>query len=222
MSNRTALIVGASGLVGQALLQALLESDDYSRVIAAGRRPLVCSHPKLDAAVVEFRRIRDYARDLNAHDVYCTIGTTLKQAGSRAAFRRVDFDYCLGVARLARDMNARNFVGISSVGANPEARFFYTRVKGELEEAVAALGLRRYFFVRPSLLRGLRTRPRLSEQLSMAAARLARPLLLGRLARYRPIDVTDVARAMMALALGPTQLSGPVESDALMRIAATI
>ena len=114
---KTALVAGATGLVGQALVRRLLQTDAYERVIAAVRRPLGPQHPRLTSVVVDFRRLQDYCRELAADDVFCALGTTIKAAGSKEAFRRVDYDYCLAVARLSRNIGACAFVGVSSLGA---------------------------------------------------------------------------------------------------------
>lgn len=200
------------------MLEELLEDPTYDRVIAAVRRPIAQRHPKLVTVTVDFHRIVDFHRELAAHDVYCCLGTTLKSAGSKEAFRRVDFDYCVGLAHLARTVGSRAFVLVSSAGASKRSALFYSRVKGEVEEAVARLGLRRYFVVRPSILDGERIERRAGERVGLALAKAFAPMMVGRTAKYRPIEAGAVARAMVALTKSGRP-SGIVESTDLARLA---
>lgn len=210
LSGRTALVAGASGPVGQALLERLLEDGAYARVIAAVRRPLARRHPKLVSVTVDFHRIADFRRELVADDVYCCLGNTLARAGSKEAFRRVDYDYCVELARVARAAGSRSFVLVSAAGASPRSSIFLSRVKGELEDAIRRIGFRRYFVVRPALLEG--------ERVGRALARCFAPFMIGPTAKYRPIPPDAVARAMVTLGKSSWP-SGVFESNELARIA---
>ena len=153
---RSALVLGATGLVGAALLARLLDDPRYASVRVLARRPLSRRHPKLSVEIADFERLDAHAHAFAVDDVFCCLGTTLRQAGSRAAFRRVDFDYVLAAARLCVAAGAGHYLWISAVGASPASAAFYSRVKGELEAAIARLPLRRWTAVRPSLLLGAR------------------------------------------------------------------
>lgn len=198
--KKTALLAGATGLIGSALLPLLLASDRYAKVIVVGRRPVAIHHPKLTQIVVDLGQIETERLRLIADDVYCCLGTTIRQAGSREAFYRVDFLYVVQLAALTAANFAAQFLVVSSLGADINARFYYSRVKGEMEEAVRQAPFRAIHIFRPSLLLGERTQPRLAERLSAAVLALARPLLRGSWRKYRPVAATTVAQAMLRAA----------------------
>ncbi len=211
-ADRTALLAGATGLVGSHVLTRLLASPRYRKVVVLVRRPLGAMAPKLEQQVVDFGRIEAHSLAVAVDDVFCCLGTTIKVAGSKAAFRRVDHDYPVALARMAAANGAQRFAMISSLGADPGSSVFYSRVKGETEADVAALALPHHWFLRPSLLAGQRAETRVGERIGLAVAGLIGPLMIGSLRRYRAIHADTVAAAMLALASGDRP-SGPVESD---------
>jgi uncharacterized protein YbjT (DUF2867 family) len=198
----TALIAGATGLVGSRLLQELLASPEYDRVIALGRRPPGVAHPKLTAVVADFAALEKLTADLACADAFCCLGTTIKAAGSRENFRAIDHGAVLAFAWLARRNGARRFFVVSSLGADAASRFFYNRVKGETEEALEVLDFGTLAIFRPSLLLGPRAGFRPGERVSAVLLWLAEPLLLGRLRQYRAIEAIVVARAMLRCSFG--------------------
>jgi uncharacterized protein YbjT (DUF2867 family) len=192
-ASRTALVAGATGLVGGELVRQLAAHGGYARVTALVRRPADLPDTVVPLTA-DFERLEDVADQLAAGHVFCALGTTIRTAGSRAAFRRVDHDYVVSLARLARAHGARHFLLVSSVGADPRSRVFYSRVKGEVESAVQTLGYPSLTIVRPSLLLGPRSEFRLGEA-------LVKPLgpLFPR--RYRPVHARAVAATMIRAAL---------------------
>ncbi len=200
---RRALIAGASGLVGAQCLRLLLADDRCAAVRSLVRRPGDIAHPKLQESVVDFDRLQP--SDVgDPDDVYCCLGATLKMAGSREAFRKIDYHYCLEIARLASQNGARRFALVSSVSADPNSPNFYLRVKGDLEAALATLGFETLALLRPSFLLGDRPERRRAERIGILAAKALTPLLIGPLRKYRPIEAAAVARAAVAaLASGP-------------------
>ena len=194
------LHVGATGLVGRLLLARLLDAPGVACVVAPTRRPLGFRHPRLRNPMVDFEALPEDADWWAADAVACTLGTTLADAGSRAAFRRVDHDYPLQVARLARRHGARTYALNSALGANARSSILYNRVKGELEEAVAALGYPSLVLVRPGLIDGRRERPRPGEARALAVSRLLRPLLP---AKWRPSRAERIAEALADAVLHP-------------------
>lgn len=152
-SARTALLAGATGLVGREILRGLLADPGIAQVHALVRRPVADTHPKLVVHVVDFAALPPLPA---ADEVYLALGTTIKVAGSQAAFRAVDFDANLAVAQAARASGARRAGLVSAMGADPQSRIFYNRVKGELEAALPALGFDGLVIARPSLLVGER------------------------------------------------------------------
>ena len=198
--SRTALLAGASGLVGGHLLRLLLADGAYARVITLARRQLDARHAKLDQRVLDLGALDAVADPPHVDDAFCCIGTTIKKAGSQEAFRRVDYDYVLAFARAAQRARARQFLLVTALGADPASRIFYSRVKGEVELAVRQLSYQGVQIFRPSFLIGDRAERRLAERIGVPVARALAPLLVGRLRRYRPIRAEDVARAMLHIA----------------------
>jgi uncharacterized protein YbjT (DUF2867 family) len=210
---RTALIAGASGLVGRYLLDQLTGAPEYGRVVAVGRRPLDVEHAKLTEVVARFDALEKLPEPLRGDDAFCCLGTTIKRAGSRAAFRAVDHGAVLAFAWAARRGGAKRFFLVSSMGADVESRFFYTRLKGETEQALAVMGFETLAIFRPSLLLGPRSEYRLGERLSAAGLALARPFLVGGWRKYRGIHAATVARAMARAAAGHATGMRVLESD---------
>lgn len=199
-SGKTALVAGGSGLVGRHLIQALGDAPEYARVYALSRRPLEFDAPKLANRIVPFERMETELKGVTAHDAFCCLGTTLKQAGSEAAFRKVDHDYVVSFARAAKAAGAQRFVLVSAVGADVGSKHFYLRVKAETERDVAAVGFTSLDVLQPSLLLGLRREARPLELLAMVFMPLATPFLQGKYADYRAISGSDLARAMYGAA----------------------
>ena len=198
--SRSALLAGATGLVGGHVLEQLLADETWSRVVTVGRRPIAQRHDKLEQRILDLGAL-DAVGDLpHADDVFCCLGTTIKQAGSQAAFRRVDHDFVLSLANAGLRTGATQFLLVSAIGADPEARVFYSRVKGEVESAVRALPYRAVQIFRPGLLLGHRSQPRFGERVAMVIMPIVHPLLIGRLRRYHSIQARDVARAMVRIA----------------------
>ena len=190
-------IAGTTGLVGSHLLTLLLEDSGVSAVTALGRRPLGIANPKLREVRTNFEQPAELRPHLAVDAVFCTLGTTIKQAGSQEAFRKVDGVYPLALATEAAAAGARQFLIVTAVGADAHSRVFYSRVKGELEESLRKLsfpgGLHLFH---PSLLLGHRQEPRAGERMAEVLMRVTGPLLAGPLRRYHAIDAGDVARAM--------------------------
>lgn len=219
MSERVALLAGGSGLVGSHCLARLLKTREYTRVITLVRRPLPHDDPKLEQRVVDFDRLGAAGVQFpHADDVFCCLGTTMKRAGSEAAFRQVDFTYILSLASLSLGANARQFLLVSSLGASPKSRIFYSRVKGETEAAVVALPFEGRQIFRPSILVGERHEHRSGESLGLAVMRGMALAMVGPLRKYRPIAAATVAEAMVRVALRAPRGINVYESDEIQRL----
>jgi uncharacterized protein YbjT (DUF2867 family) len=221
---KTVVIAGASGVVGSRALHHLLGREDVGRVVALGRRPLALQHPKLVSTVVDLRSAAAVAPEIpDGVDVaVCCLGTTMKQAGSREAFRAVDHDAVVAFGEAARSRGARRFLVVSALGASARSRSFYLRTKGEAEEALARLGYPEVTVLRPSFIddEGARRDARLGERVALPIARAVFSVL-GRTSRYAPASADVVARALVRLAFdGGAAGVRVVESDALHRLAA--
>ena len=197
---KVALLAGASGLVGSHLLTALLEAPDFTRVYAVTRRPLNREHPRLANRIVQFDRLEAQLAGLSCDVAFCCLGTTIRDAGSQQAFRRVDVDYVVTFARAAKAGGARRFVVVSSVGADPQSSSFYLRVKGEAEQALGTLGFPSLDIFQPGLLIGARPRVRAVEAILGLVMPVVNPLLIGPYARYRAVSARTLAAAMLGAA----------------------
>jgi uncharacterized protein YbjT (DUF2867 family) len=219
VSSRTALIAGASGLVGRHCRDTLLASPAYEVVIACSRRPLPNAHTRLAVRVVSFDRL-DSERPLAVTDAFCALGTTIAAAGSRDAFTRVDLGYVAAFARYARASGALRFVLVSSVGADPGSSNFYLRVKGQAEQAVVSVGFVQVDILRPGLLLG-RLESRRGEAIAQRFAPAAGLLLAGPLRKYRPVPAGLVGAAMVGTALADHSGVRVVHYDELVRMASS-
>ena len=188
-------MAGATGLVGREVLAALLTDKRYSAVLALGRRQLVEQHPRLSSLKVDFAKLPALPP---VDDVYIALGTTIKVAGSKPAFRAIDFDAVLAVAQAARKAGATRLGVVSAMGANARSGVFYSRVKGEMERALGDLGYQTLVIARPSVLAGNRSQlgqpTRSGELLGLAISTALKPLIP---ANYRAIQASDVARALV-------------------------
>ncbi|MEZ5362663.1 MAG: NAD(P)H-binding protein [Bryobacterales bacterium] len=200
MTPRTAWIAGASGLVGSHCLRLLLARPEYDQVISLVRRPSGVSHPKLQEIIVDFRDLENLQAP-KPDDVFCALGTTIKKAGSREAFRRVDAGYADALAVKAAALGAKRFLLVSSVATDPRSPNFYLRVKAEAEAAVAAQPFEMAGMLRPSFLMGDRAESRLGERIAIPLARAFAFLLFGPMRIYRAIEAKTVAEAMVGAAL---------------------
>ena len=201
--GKTAVIIGATGLVGSFLVRELLGDSAYSTVMAFARTPLGIKHPKL----IEnpFPSHDAFPATIKGEDFFCCLGTTIKKAKSREAFRAIDFELPLSFAKAAREGGVSHFLLVSSVGANSDSPIFYARVKGDLETAIEQIGFPAYTIVRPGLLLGPRKEFRLGEKIGSAIQEMINPFLLGKLGDYRSVSAQDVAHCLVDAARCPPQ-----------------
>lgn len=205
------LLIGSTGLVGRHVLDQALADPRVTEVVSITRRPLP-AHPKLQSPVADFDRLPQDADWWRADAVICTLGTTLRVAGSEAAFRKVDHDYPLAVARLARQHGTSAYVLNSAIGADASSRFFYNRVKGELERDLAGLGFASLTLVQPGLIGGRRTEFRLGERAALCALTVLGPLLPR---RWRINPAPTIAQAMLEAAINAPPGMHVITSDQL-------
>ena len=215
---RTALILGASGLIGGHCLDLLLHDEDYDQVIILVRKTLPKNHPKLIQHEVNFDVLSEHKHLLKADDVFCCLGTTIKKAGSQEAFRKVDFTYAHEAAKLAAANGAKQFLLVSSLGADAKSSVFYSCVIGEIEAAISALNFESISIFRPSLLLGERTEFRLAERLAEPFAKALSFFLIGSLRKYRAIEARTVAAAMIIIAKKEIKGVQVYESDRIQMV----
>jgi len=215
--NKVALIAGSSGLTGGFLLKILLEAPDYREVIAYVRKRTGLEHPRLREVVVDWGKLD---APVPADDVFCCLGTTIKKAGSQEAFRRVDYDYPLHLAELQLQGGSQQFLLVSAIGADASSSIFYSRVKGELEDALQNLGYKSLHIFQPSFIAGPRQEKRVGERTGLAIFSFISPLFIGPLKKYAPIPAEHIARAMYRSAqknIPGCTVNDSAETDALGR-----
>jgi uncharacterized protein YbjT (DUF2867 family) len=194
---KTAVIAGATGAIGKVLLERLLESNSYSRIVALTRRPLNEKNPKLENVITSFgdESISDVIG--KADDVFVTLGTTMKKAGSKSAFATVDYGHVVFLSDMAKRTGASRFLVVSSVGANAGSSNFYLSTKGRMEQSIMASGIPGIYIFRPSLLVARREESRPGEDMAILISKITDFLMVGPLRRYKSIAAEKVAMAML-------------------------
>lgn len=205
------LLLGATGLIGHHCLEGLLAAPEVSQVIAPTRRTLPNKVAKLQNVLVDFDRLDEYPELFDVSSIICCLGTTMKQAGSRANFRKVDFQYCKDAAELGRAHRAKSFLLVSAIGAKATSPVYYSRVKGELEQKLRSLEYDYLSIYRPSMLLGERDEFRFAEVLYSKVTPLVDLFMRGPLKPYHAIQAKTVARAMVneVLQMGELVPAGP-------------
>lgn len=240
--GRTAILLGASGLVGSEVLKQLLADKDASEEIAQGstnspvnfgkefdpgfekikifvRKPIAIKHPKLEQIIVDFDTIENYSDSIKGDVIFCCIGTTIATAGSKEAFIKVDHTYPLEFAKIAKQNGVENFLLISSVGADKTASNFYLKVKGDIELALEKLKFESLIIIRPSMLLGDRKESRFAESAGKVFMKLFSFAFIGKLKKYKAIEASAVAKAMIRLSKMKIKGSAIFPSDQLQQIA---
>ena len=199
-------------------MRLLLDEESYDKVTILVRRLLPLEHAKLQQRVIDFDRLDEYVDLIRAHDIFCCLGTTMKKAGSQDAFKKVDFEYTCNVARIASANGAEQLLIVTSLGADPGSRIFYSRVKGNVEEAVANLRFRGVHIFRPSMLLGHRDEFRIEDHLVAPLAKLFSFAMIGRWKKFRAIEAGTVARAMISVAKQNLTGVNVFESDQIQAV----
>ena len=211
------MIFGATGAVGSELLKLCLDGDQYGRVIVVARRTISLRHEKLIWIEAELDALQNLepVSGLVDGDAFCCLGTTIKTAGSEEAFRRVDYDYVLNAARFAKTNGVSQFSMVTALGANSESGMLYSRTKGEIEAAIIAEGFPTLNIFRPSLLRGKRAEFRFKEEIANGLSFLMTPLFHLGLQKYKPVEISTLARALYVSAHQDIKTTSPriLESD---------
>ncbi|RAP26669.1 hypothetical protein C2W64_01385 [Brevibacillus laterosporus] len=203
LQKKTALLAGASGLVGGHLLSFLLKAPEYERIYVIVRKALPIDHPKLEHVVLSFENLTQHRSLFSCTHIFCCLGTTRKKAKSKEQFQRVDYEYPLTMARLAKEQGAEKFLLVSAIGANANSLFFYNQIKGKIEQDIKTLQLPTTLFFRPSLLLGNRHEHRFAEHWASKLFPLLSPFLIGPLTTYRAIPAEEVAYSMYQAAQQP-------------------
>ena len=191
---KIALVAGATGLVGSQLVSMLVEDKGYQTIKCLTRKPVQYKSDKIINLVTDLDSLADQKDKLRADDIFCCLGTTMKVAGSKAAFRKVDFDYPSRLAELCKGQGARQFLLVSALGADRDSNVFYNQVKGELEDAISKVGFQSFHIFRPSLLLGSRGEKRAGEKVAKVVMKFFDFLIPK---KYKAIESSKVAKAML-------------------------
>ena len=216
---KTALIIGSTGLIGSQLLELLLESKEYEKVITFVKRDSGIQNRKLKQHIIDFDKPETYQNLVIGDDFFCTIGTTIKKAGSQEAFRKVDFEYPKQFATIASQNKVNQFIIVSSLGANATSSNFYLKTKGEIQNFLKDCNFESVSIFQPSLLLGNRTEFRLGEKIGTFFMKLISFLLIGNLEKYKPIESKTVAKALFKIAQQNKKGFHVIKSDSIQEIA---
>jgi uncharacterized protein YbjT (DUF2867 family) len=214
---KTALIAGATGLVGSELLKLLIENSAYTKIHVLTRKPVNTGSLKVVEHLIDFDNLLEFNPGSNIDHVFCTLGTTIKKAKTKENLRKVDYDYVVNLAQKSLNLKTTKFLVVSSLGANAKSGIFYSRVKGEMERALQALDLPHLFIFRPSLLMGDRQESRAGEKTAITVYKVLDPLFIGKLKKYKGIRIEKVAKAMIGTALSKEQKFQILESDEIQK-----
>ncbi len=215
--ERTAIVFGSTGLIGNLLIEELVQSGIYSSVRSFVRQSTGVSETKVEEIVADFSAPETFAAKIAGDDLFICLGTTIKKAGSVANMEKIDRDLPVIIAIAALSNGVKRIAVVSSIGASAKSGNYYLRIKGELEEAIMKMDFEIIAIVRPSMLLGERKEKRAGEIVGRVVMTAAKPVLVGKFRKYRAIHGADVARAMINLLNGPGG-KNIIESDELMKI----
>lgn len=215
---KTALLVGATGLVGSFVLEQLLQDSSFDSVVVLSRKSLNKNNPKLKEVIVNFDELGKYSNDIKADAVFCCLGTTIKAAGSQEAFKKVDYEYPLRVAEIAKQNGTQTYLLISALGSSKSSIIFYNRVKGEVEEAIGKLNFNAFHILQPSLIIGERKESRMGEGIAQKLSPVYDTLMFGPLTKYKSIKAEQIAKAMIHFSKSDAKGILRHESDELQKV----
>ncbi|HTD41896.1 MAG TPA: oxidoreductase [Mucilaginibacter sp.] len=195
MSNKV-VIAGASGLIGSKLLNILLHQPDYDEILIVVRKTLPIIDKRLVQLVIDFDKLNEHAAAISGHAIFCCLGSTKKKTPDLALYRKIDHDYPLQLAQLAKQNGVEQYHLVSAIGANSKSSNFYTKMKGETEEDIKNVGFKCLHIYQPSILTGDRKERRPAERFAIGLMKVIDPLLIGGLKKYRSIPAETVAQAM--------------------------
>ena len=216
--KKTALLFGGSGMVGGHCLHQLLDSPIYEKVISFGRKKLLVEDEKLEQHLIDFDQLDKYKKLIKGDDLFCCLGTTIKKAGSKSAFKKVDLEYPKRIAELAVENGVNQFILVSSVGADRNSSVFYSQVKGELEDEVMQMDFWATHVLQPSLLLGERKESRPLERVGVMISQRLDNFIGSFLGKYRPVKGEDVASAMLVVAQNLERGNHTYSSDQLVTL----
>ena len=214
---KTALIFGSSGLVGSHLVRFIIKNNNYNKIKLFIRSKSIISNSKIEIIKTDFNNLEKHKESINGDDCFFCIGTTRKNTPDKNEYIKVEYNIPVEVAKIAKENSINSFTYVSSLGANPNASGLYLKNKGQAEEALKKLSFTKLFIIRPSILLGNREENRIGERIGIFIMKSFSPLFLGKMKKYKPIKVENVARAMIKIAENDYQQT-IFESDKLIEI----
>ena len=200
--NKTALILGATGLIGNLLLERLIKDDDYIQIKIFTRKSTGNTSPKVKEFVGDLLNLESFQGDFTGDVIFCCIGTTAKKTPDKELYKKIDFGIPVAAAKLAKQNAISTFLVVSAMGADSQSSIFYNRTKGEMEQAVLGQAIENTYIVQPSLIEGDRNETRMGEVLGSFVFKFINPLMVGALKKYRSIHAGTIAKALIVLAKG--------------------
>ncbi|KAB1071370.1 NAD(P)H-binding protein [Tamlana haliotis] len=210
--NKTAIILGATGLTGGVLLQKLIEDDRYSQIKLFSRSKIENLPSKVTQFIGDLLELEQLRAEFTANEVYCCIGTTASKTPDKTLYKQIDYGIPVTAAKLSNTNNISTFLVISAMGANPKSKVFYNRTKGEMERDVFQQNIKNTYVLRPSLIGGERNEQRTLEKIGLAVFKVVQPLFFGSLKNYRIIEPDTIAQGMINLANSSSQTESIITS----------
>ena len=215
--NKSAIILGATGLTGNFVLEELLKNEEYSKLLVFSRIELGIKHDKLEVIICDLLKIEEQQEKFQANEVYVCIGSTTNKTPNKKLYRDIDFGIPVAAAKLCKANNIKCISIISSLGANARSTVFYPKTKGEMENKVMAFGIEKTYLLRPSMILGARQENRLGESLGKILLSIISPFMLGKLTRYKGIEAKRIANAMIWLS-NNDHSNGTIESEIIRKL----
>ena len=194
---KKAILYGASGLVGSYILDNLLNNANYQQVIIVVRKDLNIQHPKLKTLIGDFNTLPEVVKDIQVDEVFIALGTTQKKTPDKKLYYQIDHDYPILATKLAKENGAKAVFLVSALGANAKSSIFYSKLKGETEQDITSLNLDHTYIFRPSMILGNRKENRPAEKVFIGIFKFINPIFVGGLSKYKGIEATDIAKAMV-------------------------
>jgi uncharacterized protein YbjT (DUF2867 family) len=216
MVKKTALVAGATGLVGSHLIDELAANEHYSKIIALSRRPVKNNNPKIENKLIDFEQINNLPIDENIDECFCCLGTTQKKLGKKGLYK-VDYEYVISLAEICNKNSIPKLLIVSSQGANARSSFFYMRTKGKMETDVLKIDIPSIIIVRPSLITGKREERRWTEEAGYILYKLLQPLFIGKLRKMRAVSALQIAKSLIKLASENKKGKLIIESDYIQK-----
>jgi len=215
--KKTAIIIGASGLTGNLLLQLLINDQRYETIKLFGRKKIEGLPSKVKQYTGNLFELENFKTEFTANEVYCCIGTTAKKTPDKSVYKAIDYGIPVNAAKLAKENNINTFVVVSALGANADSSIFYSKTKGEMERDVLQQNIKNTYILQPSIIGGNRKETRIGEKFGLVIFKLFQPFFIGKLKKYSLTEAEDIAQAMINLA-NSTSIKTKITSDQITKI----